>query len=126
MPAGAKIGAFLVVLAAGALPLPSASAAPLFPLSPSVGKADLVVVQSTPREEALAKVRELVSEHMGVPVETLTGGTNLEKDLGADELDLLEMVMAMEEEFDIEISEERAAGIVTIGDAVDTILELSR
>jgi len=126
MPAAAKIGAFLVLLSAAALPLPSVSAAPLFPLSPSAGRAGPLLVQSTPREEALAKVRDLVSEHMGVPVETLTGDTNLEKDLDADELDLLEMVMAMEEEFDIEIPEERAAGIVTIGDAVDTILELSR
>ena len=65
------------------------------------------------------KLCELIAEQFGVEIEELTMDTSLEDDLGADSLDLVELSMAVEEEFDTgEITEARAAGVRTIGDIV--------
>ncbi len=65
------------------------------------------------------KLCELIAEQFGVEIEELTMDTSLEDDLGADSLDLVELSMALEEEFDTgEITEARAAGVRTIGDIV--------
>ncbi len=64
----------------------------------------------------LEKVKEIVADSMGIEIETLTSETSFKKDLGADSLDLFEIVSAMEEEFDIEIPTEDLETIQTIGD----------
>ena len=68
-----------------------------------------------------ACVRSLVVEHLGVDPTKVTDAAGFIDDLGADDLDLAELVMAFEEQFGCEISDEQAAKIVTVKDAVDVI-----
>lgn len=68
------------------------------------------------------RLAELLSEQFGVEPETITLETSFEEDLGADSLDLVEMMMALEEEFDVgEIGEETARSLKTVGDVVDLL-----
>lgn len=69
------------------------------------------------------KVFELVSEHLGVDIEKITDDTSFINDLGADSLDIVELVMDLEEEFDVKIPEDIADKIQTVGDAVAFIAE---
>nr|WP_297279962.1 acyl carrier protein [uncultured Butyricicoccus sp.] len=70
----------------------------------------------------LERLAELLSEQFGVEAESITLETSFEEDLNADSLDLVEMMMALEEEFDVgEISEETARTLKTVGDVVDLI-----
>lgn len=64
----------------------------------------------------LEKIKEIIADSLGADVNTLTAATSFKEDLGADSLDLFEMVMALEEEFDVEIPTEDLEGIKTIGD----------
>ena len=66
----------------------------------------------------LERIKELVADNLGADVSTLTETTSFKEDLGADSLDLFEMVMALEEEYDIEIPTEDLEKITTIGDVV--------
>lgn len=68
------------------------------------------------------KVRAIVVEQLGVEEEEVTLETSFE-DLNADSLDIVELVMALEEEFNIEIPDEEAEKIRTVGDAVNYIKE---
>ena len=61
---------------------------------------------------------------LGVDVEKLSDETRLHEDLGADELDLVELLMALEESFDITVSDKQWAGVTTIESAVDLIFEI--
>lgn len=71
-------------------------------------------------EEVFQKMKKLVSEQFAT--EQITMDTAFEEDLGADSVDLVELVMAMEEEFEVdEIQEEDLEGIKTVGDAVNYI-----
>jgi acyl carrier protein len=65
-----------------------------------------------------AKVREIVCEQLGVTPEEVSPGAAFIEDLGADSLDIVELVMALEEEYDLEISDEDAEKIRTVGDVV--------
>lgn len=68
------------------------------------------------------KMVELLSEQFGVEPESITLKTSFDEDLGADSLDLVELMMALEEEFDVgEIDEETARNLKTVGDVVDFI-----
>lgn len=68
------------------------------------------------------KLVELLSEQFGAEPETITLQTSFDEDLGADSLDLVELMMALEEEFDVgEIDEETARKLKTVGDVVDFI-----
>ena len=70
-------------------------------------------------EEIFKTIQSLIAEQFAVEPEEVTMETSLEEDLGADSVDLVELVMAMEEEFDIgEIDEEALAGLKTVGDCV--------
>jgi acyl carrier protein len=62
------------------------------------------------------RIRGLVAEQLGVDSKEMTPDANILDDLGADSLDVVEMVMAIEEEFDIEIADEDAESMRTIGD----------
>ena len=66
----------------------------------------------------LEKIKEITAESLGVEVETITEKTSFKEDLGADSLDLFEMVMAFEEAFEVEIPSEDLEQIQTVGDVV--------
>jgi acyl carrier protein len=66
----------------------------------------------------LEKVREIVAEQLGVDVEEVTEEASFIDDLGADSLDTVELVMALEEEFEVEIPDEDAEKISTVKDAI--------
>lgn len=67
------------------------------------------------------RVKNIVVEHLGVDVEKVTEGASFIDDLGADSLDTVELVMAFEEEFGVEIPDDAADTILTVGDAVKYI-----
>lgn len=69
------------------------------------------------------KVKSIIVEQLGVPAEDVNEGASFIEDLGADSLDIVELVMALEEEYDIEISDEDAEKILTVGDATNYIKE---
>ena len=67
------------------------------------------------------KVREIIVEQLGVDPEQVTREASFVEDLGADSLDTVELVMALEEEFDLEIQDEEAEKLATVGDAIEYI-----
>lgn len=71
--------------------------------------------------ETFDRVKELVVEQLGVEEDEVTAEASFVDDLGADSLDIVELVMAFEEEFDLEIPDEDAEKIQTVGNAVDYI-----
>ena len=73
------------------------------------------------QEEIFAKVRTIVADQLSVEAAEVKPESNFQNDLGADSLDTVELVMALEEAFDIEIPDEAAEGIATVGDAVKYI-----
>lgn len=73
------------------------------------------------QEEIYQKVQKIVSEQLGVDAAEVKPEANFANDLGADSLDTVELVMALEEEFDVEIPDEAAEGIATVQAAVDYI-----
>ncbi len=70
-----------------------------------------------------AKVQGIIAEQLGVNEKEVTESASFIDDLGADSLDTVELVMAFEEEFDIEISDEDAEEITTVADAIRYITE---
>jgi len=73
-------------------------------------------------ENIFNKVKEIVVDQLEIEdLEKIKPESNFANDLGADSLDVVELVMALEEEFDIEIPDEDAEGIDTVGKAVDYI-----
>lgn len=73
--------------------------------------------------ETADRVKNIIIEQLGVPSEDVTESASFIEDLGADSLDIVELVMALEEEYGIEISDEDAEKIQTVGDAVNYIAE---
>ena len=69
------------------------------------------------------RIKEIVAEQLGVEEAQVTNEASFMDDLGADSLDTVELVMALEEEYDIEISDENAEKIQTVQDAIDYITE---
>lgn len=67
------------------------------------------------------KVKNIIADQLGVDVEEVTQDASFTDDLGADSLDIVELVMAFEEEFDIEIPDDDAEQIATVKNAVDYI-----
>ena len=74
-------------------------------------------------EEVLEKVKGIIVEQLGVAETSVTMEASFIDDLGADSLDIVELVMALEEEFNIEIPDADAEKVVTVGDVVDYIKE---
>lgn len=72
-----------------------------------------------------ARVKEIIAEQLGVDIEQVTDNANLMDDLGADSLDTVELVLALEEEFDIDIDDAQADELVTVIDVVTKVTELA-
>ena len=72
--------------------------------------------------EVAEKVKSIIAEHLGIDdLEKITNDAKFIDDLGADSLDTVELVMAFEEAFDVEIPDEKAEKILTVGDAIKFI-----
>ncbi|HSN05335.1 acyl carrier protein [Nitrospira sp. NS4] len=69
------------------------------------------------------RVKKIIAEQLGVEEDEVTPEASFVEDLGADSLDTVELVMALEEEFEIEIPDEDAEKILTVGKALDYIKE---
>ncbi len=75
------------------------------------------------QDEIFEKVKDIIVEQLGVAENTVTLEASFIDDLGADSLDIVELVMAIEEEFDMEIPDEDAEKVVSVGDVVEYIKE---
>ncbi|HEY5473536.1 MAG TPA: acyl carrier protein [Candidatus Limnocylindrales bacterium] len=75
------------------------------------------------REEVFEKVKGILVETLSVDEDKVTMEARFQEDLETDSLDLVELVMTMEEDFGIKISDEQAAEIKTVGDAVDFVMK---
>ena len=75
------------------------------------------------QEEIFDKVKSIIIEQLGVTENAVTMEASFIDDLGADSLDIVELIMALEEEFDTEIPDADAEKVVTVGDVVDYIKE---
>lgn len=73
------------------------------------------------REEILERVKEVLVEQLGVDEGELTETASFQEDLDADSLDLVELIMELEDQFGVKISDEDAQSIQTVGQAVDYI-----
>ena len=74
------------------------------------------------REEVFEQVKSILVETLSVDEDKVTLAARFQEDLETDSLDLVELVMTMEDKFAIKISDEEAAGIKTVGDAVDFVM----
>jgi acyl carrier protein len=72
-------------------------------------------------KEIVEKVRQIISEQLGVDEAEVTAGASFVDDLGADSLDQVELVMALEEAFDLEITDEDAEKIRTVQESIDYV-----
>ena len=77
------------------------------------------------KQEVLEKVKVIVADQLGVEPEQVTPEANFANDLGADSLDTVELVMAMEEAFKVEIPDDEAEKIVMVQQAVDYISQVA-
>ena len=72
------------------------------------------------------KLKEIIADVLNVDEDEITMDTTFVDDLGADSLDVFQIIMRIEEEFDIEIAQEEAEKIVSVGDAVEAIRNLKK
>jgi acyl carrier protein len=98
-----------------------AGAAAFAPATPFVARSNTALFMSAELE---AKVRDIIVEQLGVDADKVVPEASFIDDLGADSLDTVELIMAIEEEFDTEIPEEQAATIATVKDAIDFVSKL--
>lgn len=75
------------------------------------------------KDEILATVREIVADQLGLEANEIKQGANFSTELGADSLDVVELVMKFEEEFGVEISDDAASKISTVQEAVDYVFD---
>jgi acyl carrier protein len=75
------------------------------------------------RDEVMEKVRGHLAAELEVPASEIAEGTRFKDDLDADSLDLYELVMELEDTYGVKVSEEEAARIETVGDAVDFVVD---
>jgi acyl carrier protein len=75
------------------------------------------------REELLNKVKEIVSDKLSISEDQVTEEASFIDDLGADSLDTVELIMALEDEFELDIPDEEAEKLDTVAKAIDYVLE---
>jgi acyl carrier protein len=78
---------------------------------------------SLDRDQVFAKVRSHLAEELGVSADSISASTHFRDDLDADSLDLYELVMELEDTYGVTMTEQEAEGIVTVGQAVDFVVE---
>ena len=78
---------------------------------------------SMSKEEIMAKLKPVIAEQLGVDEGEVTETASFTEDLNADSLDLVELIMSLEEQFGLQISDEDAEKLTTVGEAVDYIYE---
>ena len=71
----------------------------------------------------LEKMKELIADQLGIDADTITENSRFKEDLGADSLDLFELVMALEDEYSVEIPAEELQKMATVGDVVKYLKE---
>jgi acyl carrier protein len=74
------------------------------------------------RSEAINQVREILVEQLGVEADDVQEQARFQEDLNADSLDLVELIMEMEDRFEVKIPDEEAEKITTVGEAVDYVV----
>jgi len=74
------------------------------------------------REELLEKIKSIVADKLSIGEDQVTEGASFIDDLGADSLDIVELVMALEDEFNMDIPDEDAEKLTTVGKAMDYVL----
>jgi acyl carrier protein len=74
------------------------------------------------RDAALTTIKQVAAEVLSVDTDAVTEQARFKEDLDADSLDLVELVMGLEERFDIQVPEEDLEGVTTVGQAVDLVL----
>ena len=80
-------------------------------------------MSSMSKEDILAKLKPIIAEQLGVDESEVKEDASFTEDLNADSLDLVEMIMSLEEQFKLQISDEDAEKITSVGEAVDYISE---
>lgn len=75
-------------------------------------------------EVSEGRIKEIIAEKLDINIEQITDEAKFIDDLGADSLDVVELIMTLEDEFEIEITDEDAEKIVTVGNAIDFIKNL--
>jgi acyl carrier protein len=99
----------------------------LAPCQPRVGALGrnetliLPTIKGQKMSDTAERVKKIVVEHLGVEADKVTEAASFIDDLGADSLDIVELVMAFEEEFNVEIPDDAAEKIATVKDAIDFI-----
>jgi len=78
---------------------------------------------SMSKEEIMGKLKPVIAEQLGVDESEVTETASFTEDLNADSLDLVELIMSLEEQFGLQISDEDAEKLTTVGEAVDYIVE---
>jgi acyl carrier protein len=74
------------------------------------------------REEVVETMKDVLASELGVDGDKVTADARFKEDLDADSLDLVEVVLALEEKFGIEISDDQIAGVKTVGEAADLVI----
>jgi acyl carrier protein len=80
-------------------------------------------MSTTSKEDILAKLKPIIADQLGVDEADVKEDASFTEDLNADSLDLVELIMSLEEQFKLQISDEDAEKITTVGEAVDYIAE---